>query len=100
MSRMIVVLALAGLLALLASRAPSAASSSSVTITVDADREQGKEPSLFRTVHVHFAVRGPRDEAHLSRAVELSMSKYCSVARILEPTAAITWSHTLESAPA
>jgi putative redox protein len=71
-----------------------------VTITVDAEREQGKEPSLFKTVHVHFAVRGPRDEAHLSRAVELSMSKYCSVARILEPTATVTWSHTLEGATA
>jgi putative redox protein len=71
-----------------------------VTITVDAEREQNKEPSLFKAVHVHFAVRGPLDEAHLSRAVELSMSRYCSVARILEPTATITWSHTLESAPA
>jgi putative redox protein len=71
-----------------------------VTITVDAEREQGKEPSLFRTVHVHFAVSGPHDAAHLARAVELSMSKYCSVARVLEPTATITWSHTLgEEAP-
>ena len=51
------------------------------TITVDAEREQGKEPSLFKTVHVHFAVRGPRDDRHLARAVELSMSRYCSVAR-------------------
>lgn len=71
-----------------------------VTITVDAEREPNREPSLFRTVHVHFTVRGPRDEAHLSRAVELSMSKYCSVARILEPTATITWSHSLERASA
>ncbi len=69
-----------------------------VTITVDAEREPDREPSLFQTVHVHFAVRGPHDEAHLARAVDLSMSKYCSVARILEPTAAITWSHALEAA--
>lgn len=69
-----------------------------VTITVDAEREQGREPALFRTVHVHFAVRGPREASHLARAVELSMTRYCSVARILEPTATITWSHALEGA--
>jgi putative redox protein len=69
-----------------------------VSITVEAEREAGKEPSLFRTIHVHFAVRGPRDAAHLARAVELSMATYCSVARILEPTATITWSHSLEDA--
>ncbi|MEO8140058.1 MAG: OsmC family protein [Gemmatimonadota bacterium] len=73
---------------------------SGVTITVDAEREQDKEPALFKTVHVHFAVRGPHDDSHVARAVELTMSKYCSVARILEPTATITWSHTLHGAPA
>jgi putative redox protein len=73
---------------------------SGITITVDAEREPGKEPSLLRTVHAHFAVRGPHDDAHVARAVELTMSRYCSVARILEATATITWSHALESATA
>lgn len=71
-----------------------------VSIAIDAEREAGKEPSLFRSIHVHFEVSGPRDPAHLARAVELSMTKYCSVARVLEPTAALSWSHTLrEAAP-
>ncbi len=66
------------------------------SITVDGEREAGREPSLFRKIHLHFAIRGPRDPAHVARAVELSMTKYCSVARILEPTAAISWSHVVE----
>ena len=73
---------------------------SGMTITVEADREVHKEPSLFRAIHVHFSVRGPRDEANVARAVELSMGKYCSVARILEQGATISWSHALEGAPA
>jgi putative redox protein len=71
-----------------------------MTVTVEGEREQGKEPSLFGQIHVHFAVRGPRDEANVARAVELSMAKYCSVARVLEKSAMISWSHALEGAPA
>jgi len=64
-------------------------------ITVDAEREQGREPALFTTIHVHFALTGACDGEHVARAVQLSMEKYCSVARILERTARISWSHTL-----
>lgn len=71
-----------------------------MTVTVEGEREVGKEPSLFRAVHVHFALQGPIDETKVARAVALSMEKYCSVARILERTATITWSHSVEGAPA
>lgn len=71
-----------------------------ITITVEGERETGKEPSLFKRIHVHFAICGPREESNVSRAVELSMAKYCSVARMLERTATISWSHALEDASA
>lgn len=70
-----------------------------VVITVEAKREEGQEPALFTTIHVHFAVTGACDPGHVARAVQLSMEKYCSVARILERTAKITWSHSLNGAP-
>lgn len=70
-----------------------------ITITVEGEREEGKEPSLFRRIHVHFAIRGPKEESNVARAVELSMAKYCSVARILERSATISWSHVLEGTP-
>jgi putative redox protein len=71
-----------------------------MTITVEGEREEGREPSVFTAIHVHFHVRGPTDDAKVARAVELSMAKYCSVARMLEKTARITWNHTLEAVPA
>lgn len=67
-------------------------------VTVDGHRDPEATPSIFRTVHVHFAVTGAAEEEKVARAVALSMEKYCSVARILERTATITFSHSVASA--
>lgn len=64
-------------------------------VVVDGEREAGKEPSLFKTIHVHFKVGGAVDEEKLKRAIELSMTKYCSVAKTLEPTAKISYDYEL-----
>ena len=66
-----------------------------LAVTVDGDRQTGVEPALFRAIHVHFAVTGDCDPAKVARAVSLSMDKYCSVARILERTATLTFSHAV-----
>lgn len=66
-----------------------------IRVTVDGEREPGKEPSLFRSIVVRFEVTGRCDPDKLAQAVNLSMEKYCSVARILEPTAALSWSHAV-----
>lgn len=60
-------------------------------IDIDGAREQGKEPSLFRTIHVIYRLAGPAEPEKVKRAVALSMEKYCSVAKTLEKTAAITY---------
>jgi putative redox protein len=70
-----------------------------LTVTVEGDRAPG-EPSVFTRIHVHFVVAGPADEGALRRAIELSMEKYCSVARVLERTAAISYSHSIVPAAA
>lgn len=62
-------------------------------VTIDGEREAGVEPSLFRNVNVHFALKGENlDEEKVKRAIELSMTKYCSVSKTLEPTCNITYS--------
>ncbi|HEX8529554.1 MAG TPA: OsmC family protein [Cytophagales bacterium] len=66
-----------------------------ISLTVEGEREPGVEPSLFRTIHVHFTLKGNLDEDKVRKAVELSMEKYCSVARTLEKTAAITYSFSV-----
>jgi len=65
-----------------------------LVVTVEGDRSSG-EPSLFTRIHVHFVVSGPTDQRAVQRAVELSMDKYCSVARTLEHTAAIGYSYAV-----
>ncbi|MCU0390564.1 MAG: OsmC family protein [Thermoflexibacter sp.] len=66
-------------------------------VTVDGEREKGKEPSLFTDIHLHFALKGNHlDQDKVKKAIELSLEKYCSVAKTLEKTAKITYSFSVE----
>ena len=48
-------------------------------------------PAVFTDIHVHYRITGSDlDPKKVSRAVSLSMEKYCSVTRMLEPTVSIT----------
>lgn len=52
-------------------------------------------PKVFTAVHLHFEISGNNvSEAKAARAVDLSMDKYCSVAKMLEGGATLT--HSLE----
>ncbi len=65
-------------------------------IEVDAEREKDKTPALFTDIHLHFYLKGDLNEKKVERAVNLSMETYCSVAKIVEKTAKITWEYTIE----
>ena len=60
-------------------------------IEIDGEREAGKEPSLFVNIHMIYKLAGNVEPEKAKRAVELSMEKYCSVAKTLEKTAVITY---------
>ena len=63
----------------------------SFDIEIDGEREAGKEPSLFRDIVITFKLGGALlDPEKVKKAVALSLEKYCSVAKTLEPTASIT----------
>lgn len=64
-----------------------------INITVTADREEGKVPSLFTKIYVHFELKGDLDEKKVERACSLSMEKYCSVGLILKKSAEVEWSY-------
>lgn len=53
-------------------------------ISIDGEREEGKEPSLWKNVLVHFKLKGQIEIEKAERAVKLSMDKYCSVSKTLE----------------
>jgi putative redox protein len=47
-------------------------------------------PAVFTRIHLRFKGYGPIDLLKLQNAVELSIEKYCSVSKMLQPTVAIT----------
>jgi putative redox protein len=61
-------------------------------IKVDGERQKGVEPALWEKVHLLFQITGDVDPGKASRAVQLSIEKYCSVAETLRRAGAnITW---------
>ncbi len=69
-----------------------------IEVSVEADREKDKVPALFTRIHLHYRLSGNLKPEKVERAICLSMEKYCSVAKILEKTAPITWSYEIEEA--
>jgi putative redox protein len=61
----------------------------SFEIRVSGEREKGKEPALWQTVHLDFSLEGNVDPQKLYKAVELSVKKYCSVAETLRRAGAV-----------
>jgi putative redox protein len=65
----------------------------SLSAEVTGHRDPEKIPSLFEQIHITFKVGGVADSNHpkVVKAVELSMQKYCSVAKMLESKATIEY---------
>ncbi len=47
-------------------------------------------PAVFTKIHLRFLAHGKLDAAKVAKAVELSMEKYCSVSKMLQPSVDIT----------
>lgn len=67
-----------------------------IEVSVEGEREKEKVPSLFETIHLHYVLHGEIEENKAKQAVQLSMEKYCSVAKTLEKTAQITYSFEIK----
>ena len=68
----------------------------SMRIKIDAQREADATPSLFNDIHITYYLKGQVDRNKAERALNLSLDKYCSVAKTLEKTAKITYDLVLE----
>ncbi len=53
-------------------------------MVINGSREAGKEPSLWKEIVLEFHIYGNVDIDKATRAVALSMDKYCSVAATLK----------------
>jgi len=67
------------------------------SIHLEGEREPGKEPSLWKNVHIVFVLKGNIDPAKVTKACALSMEKYCSVAETLKKGGTLlTWESRVE----
>ena len=64
----------------------------SYKVIIDGERVKEGDVALFRNIKLHFVLVGDLDKNKVEKAVLLSVDKYCSVTKTLEPTATITHS--------
>lgn len=64
-------------------------------VEVEGESEKVEHYSLFRDITLHFKIKGNVDLDKAERAVKLSIDKYCSVSKTLEPTAKINYKITI-----
>jgi putative redox protein len=58
-------------------------------ISIEAERAD-QPPRVFTSIKIHYAVAGDLHEDAVRRAVRLSLDKYCSVSKMVDSTATIT----------
>ncbi len=64
----------------------------SLTVEVDGDKQKlDVGYSEFKTIHMHFILSGDLDEKKVQRALDLSITKYCSVSKALEKGSEISY---------
>ena len=67
-------------------------------LTVTASAEQAPEPPrIFTRVHLTYRIRGRVTPKAAEDAVALSKNKYCSVSKMLEKSATVSYSIEYES---
>jgi putative redox protein len=62
-----------------------------IQVAVDGDKQQ-EIPKVFVKIHMHYTLTGDLKKEKVARAIELSVTKYCTVSRMLDKTAEITTS--------
>lgn len=68
-------------------------------LEIDVQGERAESaPRVFTSLHVHFDLNGDLDETRVQRAIDLSLGKYCSVAKMLEGSVRVTGSFALNGA--
>ncbi|MDD4820318.1 MAG: OsmC family protein [Flavobacteriales bacterium] len=64
-------------------------------VEVEGNRQEGKAARPFDDIHLHFMIDTDVSATKVLRAIDLSLEKYCSVAKMLEKAAKIDYSLTL-----
>ncbi|MEM7658690.1 MAG: OsmC family protein [Bacteroidota bacterium] len=62
---------------------------------IQGERTPVADANIFTAIHIQYGFTGDLDAKKVRRAIDLSLEKYCSVAKMLEKTASITYSFTV-----
>ena len=65
-----------------------------IQVEIKANRRE-EVPKIFTDIHLSYKVTGKISEKQLQRAINLSVEKYCSVSKMLEPKVKITTSYLI-----
>lgn len=69
----------------------------SLQVEVDGDKQPtGKGYSEFKTIHMHYKLSGDLDPRKVERALDLSITKYCSVSKALEKGSKISYDYEIQ----
>lgn len=64
----------------------------SLKVEVDGDKQKNDVGfSEYKSIHMHFILSGNLDEKKVKRALDLSITKYCSVSKALEKGSEISY---------
>lgn len=66
-----------------------------IAIQIQATRHDDQVPAIFKTIQIHYQFKGDLDESKIQKALTLTFEKYCSVAKILEHSAEIQFTYSL-----
>lgn len=64
-------------------------------VEIDVERATDQTPAIVTGLHLKFKLKGKIDADKLDKAIKLSLEKYCTVAKMLEKTAKITYSYQI-----
>ncbi len=60
-------------------------------IELDGQRAQDQIPKLFTAIHLHYKLYGDIDSSKADKAISLSVEKYCTVSKMIDQIAKITY---------
>jgi putative redox protein len=69
-----------------------------IQVDIKAERKHDETPSLFERIHLHFILTGSLEKDKVEKVLNMSIDKYCSVAKIIEKTCPISWDFEIKEA--
>lgn len=68
-----------------------------IKVAIKATRKENEIPAIFDVIDIKFELFGNLNAVKVEKALQMTFDKYCSVSKILEQSATINFSYTIQS---